>query len=73
MTMDQSHTPQPDFIDPSLDPAADHEPTRPTIGWVSLGVVIVLVGAAIANWQSVSSYAHAHAPQIEHALHLHVG
>lgn len=71
--MDQIRTPQPDFIDPVIDPAADHEPTRPTLGWVSLALVLVLTGAAIANWPAMAAYAHAHAPQIEQALHLHVG
>ena len=48
------------------DPAADHEPSRPDAKWMTIAVIVVIFGLAIANWSQVSAFAHL--PQIEHAL-----
>ncbi len=53
-------------IDPRFDPAADHEPTRPTWRWWLGAVVVAVVALSIANWPTVSAFAHFNT--VEHAL-----
>jgi hypothetical protein len=66
MTEDTHQHQTPHAFDPSADPSAGFEPTRPGIRWISIAVAVIVAGYSIANWPAVSKAAHV--DQIEHAL-----